>query len=48
MFAGVGERTREGNDLYYEMIEGGVIKVHHFVHLANQFYMICYVFTREI
>jgi len=26
MFAGVGERTREGNDLYYEMIEAGVIK----------------------
>merc|ERR1711971_160804 len=24
--AGVGERTREGNDLYYEMIESGVIK----------------------
>ena len=22
VFAGVGERTREGNDLYYEMIEG--------------------------
>src|SRR6201994_3859750 len=27
MFAGVGERTREGNDLYHEMIEAGVIKV---------------------
>jgi F-type H+/Na+-transporting ATPase subunit beta len=26
VFAGVGERTREGNDLYHEMIEGGVIK----------------------
>ena len=26
MFAGVGERTREGNDLYAEMIEAGVIK----------------------
>ena len=25
VFAGVGERTREGNDLYYEMIDGGVI-----------------------
>lgn len=25
VFAGVGERTREGNDLYYEMIECGVI-----------------------
>eukprot|EP00793_Prasinoderma_coloniale_P003512 PRCOL_00002886-RA len=27
VFAGVGERTREGNDLYKEMIEGGVIKL---------------------
>lgn len=27
MFAGVGERTREGNDLYNEMVEAGVIKV---------------------
>jgi ATP synthase F1 beta subunit len=26
VFAGVGERTREGNDLYFEMIESGVIK----------------------
>ena len=25
IFAGVGERTREGNDLYYEMIDSGVI-----------------------
>ena len=25
VFAGVGERTREGNDLYYEMVESGVI-----------------------
>ncbi|WP_425379168.1 F0F1 ATP synthase subunit beta [Spiroplasma endosymbiont of Polydrusus pterygomalis] len=25
VFAGVGERTREGNDLYYEMIEAGII-----------------------
>jgi len=25
VFGGVGERTREGNDLYHEMIEGGVI-----------------------
>jgi F0F1-type ATP synthase beta subunit len=24
VFAGVGERTREGNDLYYEMLESGV------------------------
>ena len=26
VFAGVGERTREGNDLYHEMIESGIIK----------------------
>jgi F-type H+-transporting ATPase subunit beta len=25
VFAGVGERTREGNDLYYEMVDSGVI-----------------------
>merc|ERR1711898_64054 len=27
VFAGVGERTREGNDLYHEMIEGGFISL---------------------
>lgn len=27
VFAGVGERTREGNELYHEMIESGVIKL---------------------
>ncbi|WP_298213620.1 F0F1 ATP synthase subunit beta [Acidocella sp.] len=27
VFAGVGERTREGNDLYYEMVDAGVIKL---------------------
>ena len=27
VFAGVGERTREGNDLYREMMESGVIKL---------------------
>eukprot|EP00041_Stephanoeca_diplocostata_P041873 m.9289 g.9289 ORF g.9289 m.9289 type:complete len:494 (+) comp6877_c0_seq1:147-1628(+) len=27
VFAGVGERTREGNDLYHEMIVGGVISL---------------------
>merc|ERR1712038_636530 len=27
VFAGVGERTREGNDLYHEMIEGGIISL---------------------
>ena len=29
MFAGVGERTREGNDFYHEMIESGVIDKDH-------------------
>merc|ERR1712050_584265 len=27
VFGGVGERTREGNDLYNEMVEGGVIQI---------------------
>ncbi len=27
VFAGVGERTREGNDLYHEMVQSGVIKL---------------------
>ena len=27
VFAGVGERTREGNDLYHEMIDSGIIKL---------------------
>ena len=27
VFAGVGERTREGNDLYHEFIESGVIDI---------------------
>ncbi len=27
VFAGVGERTREGNDLYHEMIASGVINI---------------------
>ena len=26
VFGGVGERTREGNDLYYEMMESGVLE----------------------
>jgi len=28
LFAGVGERTREGNDLYYEMQDSGIIQYH--------------------
>lgn len=31
VFAGVGERTREGNDLYHEMLESGVIDIEHSV-----------------
>jgi F-type H+-transporting ATPase subunit beta len=27
VFAGVGERTREGNDFYFEMQESGVVNV---------------------
>ncbi len=30
VFAGVGERTREGNDFYYEMQEAGVVDVNNF------------------
>ncbi len=30
VFAGVGERTREGNDLYHEMIDSGVINLDNF------------------
>src|SRR3712207_2934719 len=30
VFAGVGERTREGNDLYHEMVESGVIDLKDF------------------
>ena len=30
VFAGVGERTREGNDLYHEMMESGVINTKDF------------------
>ena len=30
VFAGVGERTREGNDFYYEMQESGVVNVKEF------------------
>ncbi|MEP5765857.1 MAG: F0F1 ATP synthase subunit beta [Halieaceae bacterium] len=30
VFAGVGERTREGNDFYYEMQESGVVNVEKF------------------
>ncbi len=30
VFAGVGERTREGNDFYHEMQEGGVVDVENF------------------
>merc|ERR1712023_377101 len=35
VFAGVGERTREGNDLYYEMIESGVNVFDHSTNKIN-------------
>ncbi len=31
VFAGVGERTREGNDLYFEMKESNVLDKLHYV-----------------
>ena len=37
VFAGVGERTREGNDLYHEMIDAGVIKMSEDGKLAGRF-----------
>ena len=40
MFAGVGERTREGNDLYREMIESGVIKLGHDKQVSEVFFEI--------
>lgn len=47
VFAGVGERTREGNDLYREMIESGVIKlgdklVNLMQHLLNPLFLDVY------
>ena len=35
VFAGVGERTREGNDFYHEMIEAGVVKRDNLVDIAG-------------
>ena len=35
VFAGVGERTREGNDFYYEMQESGVVNVETFSELQG-------------
>ena len=37
VFAGVGERTREGNDLYHEMIESGVIKTDYHMLFGERF-----------
>jgi len=39
VFAGVGERTREGNDLYYEMAEAGAIDLEN---LENSKVALCY------
>ena len=36
VFAGVGERTREGNDLYNEMFEAGVIKQDNLTRIQNR------------
>ena len=38
VFAGVGERTREGNDLYHEMIESGVINLKDKSSKVSKFY----------
>lgn len=38
VFAGVGERTREGNDLYHEMIESGVINLKDTTSKVRNFY----------
>src|SRR3546814_13300707 len=37
VFGGVGERTREGNDLYHEMIESGVINLEGYSKVAVVF-----------
>lgn len=47
VFAGVGERTREGNDLYHEMIESGVISLTDdsskvYVIISLYLYIICW------
>ena len=39
VFAGVGERTREGNDLYHEMSEAGVIKQDNLASPRSPWYM---------
>jgi F-type H+-transporting ATPase subunit beta len=35
VFAGVGERTREGNDFYHEMIEAGVVNADDFTRIKS-------------
>jgi F-type H+-transporting ATPase subunit beta len=42
VFAGVGERTREGNDLYHEMIESGVIKLNNDGSTTGSKVALCY------
>ena len=45
VFAGVGERTREGNDLYREMMESGVIKLgDQQVNLVQHDILTCHIF----
>jgi F-type H+-transporting ATPase subunit beta len=41
LFAGVGERTREGADLYYEMKDSGIIKISLVQHLDKQYVEPC-------
>ena len=41
VFAGVGERTREGNDLYHEMIDSGVISLKDKSSKVNPFHILC-------
>lgn len=48
VFAGVGERTREGNDLYHEMIEGGVISLKDKSSKVSIRYLICCFFANNI
>lgn len=46
VFAGVGERTREGNDLYNEMIESGVISLKDKTSKVRRRYCLaCYIIT---
>ena len=45
VFAGVGERTREGNDLYHEMIQSGVISLKDDTSKVNGLCVCCLLYT---